>query len=408
MNTPRIIIIGLGIGGASTALALEKAGLDYLILEQASQLGEVGAGLQMSPNASRIMDWLGLADELKTIAVEPQAHLFLDGLSAKVLMQTPLMPEVQSAFGAPYYHVHRADLLRLLTSHVDMQRVRLSTQVRAVRQTDHRVYVELTDDETLEADVVIGADGIRSVIRQQVFNPAPPAPSGCIAWRALVPVDKARELGFERNSYVWMGPQRSVVMYYVRAGELFNWVGITPYDGQREESWSAQAPREAALGQYAGWHEQVTSLIDASQSLFVTAISDRAPLDNWVNGRIALMGDAAHAMLPFHAQGAVQSIEDAWVLARCLQRGRDNLPTALLRYEQLRRDRATRVQQQSRAAEHTFHMSDANELKARNARFEQMQAKAANGFPRGQQWLFSYDAEQAVLGQDQAWQSLSW
>lgn len=408
MNKPRIIIIGLGIGGAATALSLEKTGLDYLILEQAPELGEVGAGLQMSPNASRIIGWLGLADALKTIAVEPQAHLFLDGLTAKVLMRTPLMPQVESAFGAPYYHVHRADLLRLLTAHVDMQRVRLNTQVSAVRQTDDCVYIDLTDGETLEADVVIGADGIRSVIRQQIFNPAPPAPSGCIAWRALVPVAKARELGFERNSYVWMGPERSVVMYYVRAGELFNWVGITPYDEQREENWSAEAPREAALSQYEGWHEQVTSLIEASQSLFVTAISDRAPLDRWVNGRIALMGDAAHAMLPFHAQGAVQSIEDAWVLARCLQRGQADLPAALLRYEQLRHDRATRVQQQSRAAEHTFHMSDASEVEARNARFEQMQAKAANGFPRGQQWLFSYDAERAVLGQDEAWQSLSW
>ena len=408
MSTPRIIVIGLGIGGAATALSLEKSGLDYLILEQAPELGEVGAGLQMSPNASRIMAWLGLAEPLKSIAVEPQAHLFLDGLSADVLMQTPLMPEVERAFGAPYYHVHRADLLRLLTSHVDMSRVRLDTKVSAVRQTDRGVQVDLANGETLKADVVIGADGIRSVLRQQIFNPAPPSPSGCIAWRALVPVAKARELGFERNSYVWMGPKRSVVMYYVRAGELFNWVGITPYDAQRAESWSAQAPREAALNQYEGWHEQVTSLIEASQSLFVTAISDRAPLDRWVNGRIALMGDAAHAMLPFHAQGAVQSIEDAWVLARCLERGQDSLPAALLRYQELRHDRATRVQQQSRAAEHTFHMSDASDVEARNTRFKQMQAKAANGFPRGQQWLFAYDAEQAVLGNDDAWRSLSW
>jgi salicylate hydroxylase len=404
----RVIVVGMGIGGAACTLALQRCGIDVLVLEQAGELSEVGAGLQLSPNALRVLERLGIGDALQACAVEPQAHLFKAWDSGETLLRTPLMPAVRETFAAPYYHAHRADLLALLTGAVEGHRVRLDARVVAVRQTNIEVTVALATGETLTCDVLVGADGIHSLVREHVTTPPPTRNAGCVAWRGLVPVAVAHGLGLERNSYIWMGPDRSVVMYFVRGGELFNWVGIGPNNDNAKESWSAAGSKDLALEEYGGWHPQIRALIDGTDSLFMTSLADREPLANWVNGNIALMGDAAHAMMPFHAQGAAQSIEDAWVLARCLEMGAADVPTALNKYQSLRYERANLVQGQSRAAEHLFHMSAPDEVATRNARFRKMGATSQGGFPSGQRWLFAYDAEKAVLGTDDEWRALRW
>ncbi len=404
----RIIVIGCGIGGACLSLALDRLGLEHLVLEQAPALGEVGAGLQLSPNAVRVLDYLGLGDELREFGVAPRAHVFRDGLSGEILLETPLMPLVEETFGAPYFHAHRADLLAALTRRLGSDRVRLAASVEAVAQDADGVRVRLAGGETVEGEVLIGADGIHSLVRATLFPDERPRTSGCVAWRGLVPVALARSLGLERNSMAWMGPDRSVVMYYVSGGERFNWVGIGPFNENARESWSARGSNEAALAEYAGWQPVVRELIAATDSLFMTSLFDREPLERWVAGRMALMGDAAHAMMPFHAQGAGQSIEDAWVLARCLQEAETPAaaPAALQRYQDLRLARANRVQAQSRSAETLFHMADPEAVARRNERFARHQARG--GFPQQQRWLFSYDAEMAVRGEDHAWRDMAW
>ena len=404
----RVIVVGCGIGGATTSLALQKAGIEHVVLEQAEELAEVGAGLQLSPNAVRVLEWLGLGDKLANIGVAPQAHIFLDGLTGETLLKTPLMPKVQDFFGYPYYHAHRAQLLDLLTSAVREGQVRLNATVGKVEQVANRVRVTLEDGSVEEGDVLIGADGVHSVVREQIFKPDPPRNTGCVAWRGLVPPDVAQAHGFEKNAYAYMAPHRCAVLYYVAGGNMFNWVGIGPYSANARESWSQKGSNEAALAEYEEWLPEVRSIISETQNLFMTSMRDREPLDSWVSGRVALLGDAAHAMLPYHAQGAGQSIEDAWVLVRCLERGSGDVATALERYESLRLDRANKVQKESRQAEHLFQMANPDEIAARNARFAKHQATTADGFPIGQRWLYSYDAEKAVLGTDSDWQALNW
>ncbi len=404
----RVIVAGMGIGGAAAALALEKLGVDHLVLEQAPELGEVGAGLQLSPNAVRVLERLDLVRPLKSFCVEPEAHVFADGLTSGHLLRTPLMPKVRDTFGAAYYHAHRADLLDALTGSVRQARYRLGARIVDVSQIAGAVTLKLADGRVETCDALIAADGIHSTVREQIFKPDRPRDTGCVAWRGLVPTEDARKLGFNRSSHVWMGPERSVVMYYVRGEELFNWVGIGPFNANAEESWSAKGSTEAALAEYDGWHRRILDLIACTDSLFMTSLYDREPLDRWVDGRIALMGDAAHAMMPFHAQGAGQSIEDAWVLARVLQESAGDVPGALKKYQDLRLNRANLVQQQSRNAEHLFHMSAPEDMARRNDRFRRLEEEARDGFPSGQRWLFAYDAELAVTGKDDDWRAMTW
>ena len=266
--------------------------------------------------------------------------------------------------------------------------------------------VALEDGTSETGDILIGADGIHSVVRNQHFNPEAPRPSGHLAWRGMVEADKAAHLGIERQSVAVMGPRLSIVFYYVSGGDMINWVAIGAGGDALRESWSQTASKADVRKSFAGWYDHARGLVDLTDELFVTALHDREPLPTWINGRIALMGDAAHAMLPYHAQGAVQSIEDAWVLARCLELGQDDAPAALLKYESLRKDRAQRLQRHSRNAERWYHLDDAHEIARRNTRLAAHGKNNQGGVTPQQTWLFSYDAERAVQGTDGDWRAL--
>ena len=422
----RIIVTGAGIGGSVLALALEQAGMDYVVLEQAPALTEVGAGIQLSPNGVRILEWLGLADDLARYGVEPGGHQLRDWKSGDIVLETPLKSLVKNEFGAAYYHAHRADLIASLSRRLNPDRLRLNAKVVAVSQQDgqendqgdSRVSAVMEDGSVERGDVLIAADGIHSVVRNQVFNPEAPRPSGYLAWRGMVDTDKAAHLGIERQSTAVMGPRLSIVFYYVSGGAKLNWIAIGASGARGEdgtqESWSQTASKADLQKAFEGWYPHARGLVDLTDELFVTALYDREPLPTWIDGRIALMGDAAHAMLPYHAQGAVQSIEDAWVLARCLQLGQGSNPddpsAALLKYESLRKDRTQRLQLHSRNAERWYHLEDPDEIARRNARLSaHTQNSAQNG--RGgltpqQIWLFTYDAEKAALGTDDEWRAL--
>ena len=404
----RVLIVGAGIGGIALALTLRREGIDHLVLEQAPALTAVGAGIQLSSNGVRVLDYLGVATTLKAFAVEPGAHVFRDWRSGDELLRLPLCPQVREAFGAPYYHAHRADLLGALVTALEGENLRLGCRVVGVQAGGDSAEVELEDGSRERGDVLVAADGIHSLVRDRLFSPKAPVVSGYAAWRGLVPAAEAERLGVERHSYIWLGPSRSMVLYYVSSGRWVNWVGITPSVEATTESWSARGSAKAALADYEGWHDQIVALIAATAEPFVTQLLDREALSSWVAGRAVLLGDAAHAMLPYHAQGAVQSLEDAWVLGRCLSLGRTDIDGCLSRYESLRKGRATEVQTQSRAAQHWYHYTESADLTRREARFKGHREAGSTAFSPQQEWLYSYDAEKAVLGTDHDWRRLRW
>ena len=404
-----VLIIGAGIGGLACALACQKVGIRATVLERAPELSIVGAGIQLSPNATRVLDYLGVWSALKPHVVHPRQHRFVAWDTGSSLLTTPLGQQVEDAFGTPYVHAHRADLLAALRSALDHStELRLGAGVESVGQSADGAWAITTSGTRYDAQVIIAADGVRSQVRERMFAPESPQHSGCMAWRGLTPAADVQDLGFEHDSYIWMGPHRSVVIYYVSGGDALNWIGMGPSDGETRESWTTQGTVAEAQREFAGWHPMVQKLIERSAPPYKWALFDREPLSNWVDGRVVLMGDAAHAMLPYHAQGAAQSIEDAWVLTRSLELHDQDVAQGLAHYAGLRQTRTRQVQEASRAAERLFHLHEADAVQRRNQRFAVAQARIGDGFPPGQEWLYAYDAEAAVTGTDDDWQKLAW
>ena len=412
----RIVIVGAGIGGIATALALRRQGIDHVVLEQAPRLAEVGAGIQLSPNGVRILEWLGVARVLEPLAVEPTSHVFRHWSTGETLLELPLGAAVRESFGAPYLHAHRADLLAAMVGSLGERDLRLGCRVAAVRQDEDGVEAVLEDGSVERGSVLVGADGIHSAVRDSMRatdDAGAGDDSGYAAWRGLVPAERAAALGIERRSYIWLGPGRSVVLYYVSGGRLVNWVGIGSSAEATRESWSATGSVDALLADHVGWHPQIVGLLAATERPFVTRLRDRAPLPSWVSGRVVLLGDAAHAMLPYHAQGAVQSLEDAWVLARLISiaardGGAGAIDTALHRFQSLRHDRTTQVQAYSRSAQDWYHVSEPAEVAHRDERFRAVARRGGGGFSTQQEWLYAYDAEKAALGEDHEWRAMRW
>ena len=402
----KVIIVGAGIGGSTLALSLAQLGIDYVLVEQAPALTTVGAGIQLSPNGVRVLEQLGLGEPLKQFCTEPDFHKYSVWDTGETVLKTPLQPMVKATYGHAYYHAHRADLINLLTAPLDSSRLLMSTRVASVEQNEHSAWVTTTDGHRIEGDVIIGADGIHSIVREQVFKSGSPRDSGYASWRGVIDSDAISHLDIPVSACVDMGPRLSFVYYYVSGGKKFNWLALGRTNDPLRESWSQTATREEVIAAFDGWYDRPKQIIEATPTIFVTALHDREPPDSWVNGRVALMGDAAHAMLPYHAQGAVQSLEDAWVLARTLERRGDSLPGALKHYESLRYDRASLLVQQSRSAEGWYHVDTPEQIESRNARFRSTSARLEGGFSPQQHWLYSYDADSAALGTDDKWRAL--
>jgi salicylate hydroxylase len=344
----RIIIVGAGIGGLVTALTLRRAGHQVEVFEQATALREI-AGIQIGPSASRILERLGLANLMRRYGVRPLAVQIRRWDDGRILTRQLLGDECERMFGAPYYHFHRAELLDLLTAKLPADVVRLNHRCVGIKQNSDRVEVEFHNGAEADADLVIGADGIHSTVRQLILGAESPRFSGHVAYRGLVAAERLAHLGLEVSASSWWGPGHHFVHYFVGAGARYvNWVAVTP--GQwRIESCTASGEVADAVREFVGWHPQVTAIISATETVNRWALYDRDPLPRWTVGRAALLGDAAHAMLPYMAQGAVQAIEDAAVPASCLDLGSGhNLAAALRRYEDVRKPRATQCQEGSR------------------------------------------------------------
>jgi salicylate hydroxylase len=308
------------------------------------------------------------------------------------LLRTPLAGAIEEAFGFPHYQMHRADLLAALTRAFPAERVHIGH--RLVDLVDHGDHVTavFANGARSEVDLLVGADGIHSAVRSILFGPESPRFTGCVAYRGLVPADRLRNLDvdLEVTSQIWMGPGSHFVHYFVQNKRLVNFVAIIEQDTWTRESWTDHGVLADALAAYEGWHPQVRSILRTVEETFVWALVDRAPLARWSTGRVTLLGDACHPMLPFMAQGAAQAIEDGATLAACLAgvEGGD-LPGALVRYETLRLPRASRVQALSAVNKTRFHLPDGREQEERDA---EMARGATDWSFDAVAWLYGHDS----------------
>jgi 2-polyprenyl-6-methoxyphenol hydroxylase-like FAD-dependent oxidoreductase len=342
----RAVVVGGGIGGIAAAVALTQAGIDVQVHEQARQLTEVGAGVSLAPNGLLMLERLGVGDGIRRLGARYAASQLRlpDG------RPVPHEP-YQFAVAGQNVGIHRADLLALLAGRLPPGTVRTGHRCTDCRQDDSRATVGFADGSTATADVVIGADGIHSVLQGFVVPPAEPVFSGVVAYRGLVPSLAEYPAGTIR---MWMGEGRHFLVFPVRAGQLLNYVGFVPSDTAVRESWSAPGDPAALAAHFAGWDPLIGQVIAAISgpggSGFQWGMYDRAPLPRWSSGRLTLLGDAAHPMLPHLGQGVNQALEDAVALATLLGAVADpaGVPRALAAYEGLRHDRTARVQLGSR------------------------------------------------------------
>ncbi|HEX6352812.1 FAD-dependent monooxygenase [Actinophytocola sp.] len=381
-NELRVAVLGAGIGGLTLSAALDRVGVRHEVYEQARRLTEVGAGIQLAPNAVRVLDRLGLAEHLRSVAVRIDAIEMRRWDDGDTISRLPLGAECEREFGAAYYTAHRADLLAGLASVVPS--VQLGFRCVRASSTEDRARL-VFDDGVVDAGVVVGADGIHSVVRDQIV-PDRPRFSGQSIYRGLVPAD---QLGGRRAQVeLFLGPGQHAVVYPVDGGRQFSFAATVPARDWAEESWSATGSVPELLVAYRGWHPDLLEVLASAGSVRRWAVHDRDVIPCWSAGRLTLLGDAAHPMLPFFAQGANQAIEDAAVLARCLST-EDDVAAALRGYEAERRPRTERIHRTSRQNDRLLHLPDGSEQRERDRRL------AAGARLSAQEWLYGYDADKA-------------
>jgi salicylate hydroxylase len=384
-----IAVVGAGIGGLTAAVTLRQAGFDVDVYEQAPALTEVGGGINMGPNAARLLYRIGLGAALDREAVRPVSTLQRRWRDGRTLQRASLNPRCEELYGAPHLTVHRADLLSIIATGFPADRVHLGHRLVEVADRGDRVEASFENGARVTADLLIGADGIHSTVRTALLGEQAPRFAGCVAYRGLVPVERVADLGLEIGWQSWLGPGGHFIHYFVSRGRLLNFVGWTEHDTWSREDWTDRATIARALAAFEGWHPQIGRIIAAAETCFVWALFDREPLPRWSVGRTTLLGDACHPMYPFMAQGAAQAIEDGATLAACLVSGGADDPVgALRRYETLRRPRVSRLQELSRANKTRFHLPDGPEQEARDAEW----ARASDRSPEALRWLYEFDA----------------
>jgi salicylate hydroxylase len=390
----KILIVGAGIGGLTAALAALRRGFDVEVYEQAPELKEVGAGLQLSANGTRVFYELGVGEALKVHSCEAagkEIRLWNTGETWKLFDLGKVSLE---RYGYPYFTVYRPDLLEVLLAAIGRDRIHLGAKCVGFTQTANGVQVHFENHSSTTCDVLIGADGVHSQVRQTLFGQDRPQFTGIVVWRGIVSMEKLPKHMVRMVGSNWVGPGAHVVHYPLRAGRVMNFVGALERSDWQVESWSARGTTEELAADFVGWHEDVQALIRNIPAPYKWALMTRPPMERWSAGRVTLLGDACHSMVPFLAQGAVMAIEDGYILARALSAAGD-VSSNLLKYESARRERTRKAVEGSTANIARFHHPAlADPAKAR----EYVEREwAGQNVAERYEWLFRYDAATAPI-----------
>lgn len=397
----RVLIAGAGIGGLTAALTLLNKGFEVVIYERSLKLEEVGAGIQIGSNGTKVLYALGLGVELQKVAFTPQMAEMRLGDSGKVIFSLPLGKSAEQRYHSPYLNIHRADLHRILVDAVRAKSpdaIHLGYEVKDFHQTPTRATLYFVNGESAQGDVLIGADGVRSVIRKALFDIEDGHYTGMAAWRMIVPTSRLPKELVPPKATVWVGANKHVVTYYLRGGELVNLVGVIeqanwPYDG-----WTCLGSKADILTAYTGWHPTIRRIMEAGDETeyYQWALRDLPPLTHWSKGVVGLLGDACHPMLPFMAQGAVMAIEDAWVLAAKLAAHPHNIPHALQQYEEARKPRTSKVQATARRNGQLYHQATPSKQLLFYSPLWMVSRLSPQFFASQLDWLFGEDVTKAT------------
>lgn len=384
----KVLIAGAGIAGLTLAALLLKRGHDVRVFEKSAQLTEIGAGIQISANAGHVLKALGLSDAVLERSFIPTAWHMRTYLTGEVVNRIDLGEHHERLHGCPYCTLHRADLQRLLVGSVASQKsdaIVLGAEVTDYDETSADISLVLAGGEKVSGDVVIAADGVHSVLRQTIVGPDKPLYSGNAAWRGTIEAKRLPADFSDRITTSFMGPGRHMVMYWLGKRELLNFVAPVETDIASEESWTTKHDWEMLKSDFEGWHADVQTVIDLMdrKACYRWALNIREPVANWHTGRAVLIGDAAHATLPFLAQGAAMAMEDAAVLDRLLAEDTD-VSAALARFQLARRDRTTRIVQGANKMARMFHMESEEALK-------DGMMKGADVARDRDNWLYNYN-----------------
>ena len=396
-TSPHILIAGAGIGGLATALALLQRGIDVDLYEQAPELTELGAGVQIGANGTRLLIHLGLADALAPHICEAAIKIVRMWNTGQTWKLFDLGEDSIARFNAPYWFVHRGDLHQaLLTAVLTLKPDAVHANARCHGFTQHgnHLTLHLEDGRHVEGDALIGADGVHSAIRSQIHDQIETEFLGIIAWRGLARMDKLPPELRQPVGTNWIGPGGHVVTYPLRAGKVLNFAGFGERDDWKVESWTEPGTRDECATDFKGWNPLVHDIIRAIDAPYKWALVGRPPLTSWTRGNVTLLGDAAHPMLPFLAQGAIMAIEDAIVIARCMEKYTDPA-TAFAHYQATRIQRTTDVVNGSAANAQRFHNATlADPATAIRYVDEQWQPDAIR---LRYDWLFEYDATTVAI-----------
>lgn len=389
----KVAIVGAGIGGLTAALALLQRDFSVGVYEQTDTLAEIGAGLQISANGSEVLATIGVLDAVRAIACEPAGKQIRLWSTGQVWKLFDLGATSVERYGYPYLMVHRADLHRMLFEALEARSpgaVHMRSRCTGFVQSENGIRLSFDDGREATADVLVGADGVHSKIRQAMFGKDTAQFTGCMAWRGLVPRECLSKRLLEQVATNWIGPGGHVIHYPLRRGELLNFVGIVERSDWTGESWTDQGTREECADDFPGWNDDVHEIIRSVETPYKWALIGRDPLPQWTEGRATLLGDACHPTLPFLAQGANMALEDALVLARCLDRYSDDIEFALQQYEAVRKERTTRIVVGSAENAKRFHnpiLADPQGAEIYvNTEWQEDRVKARY------EWLFKYSA----------------
>jgi salicylate hydroxylase len=379
-----VVIIGAGVGGLTLALLLRRRGIVAEVLEQSRELREVGAGVGLAANATRVLGHLGLGEGLARVSTEPTGLIHRDGHTGRQIAATPGPGWYRDAFGAPWFGLHRAALQSLLADALGSDHLHRGCRAEALEEIDGGLRVRCSPGTAFDAGVVVGADGVHSLVREWVTGGDEPVYSGTSGFRGLVPVERLPRLPDPGALQFWMGPGAHLLHYPISGGSLINFLAVIDEPARwTAPAWMADAEPGALLNAFAGWHPAVTEIVGAVPQSPRWGLFARRPLVRWSRGPAVLIGDAAHAMLPHHGQGAGQTIEDAAVLADELD-GAGDIPAALHRYAARRRVRTRQVQLVSWAASTALHLPAGPGARRRDAYLA--------GVPQHLAWIHGYDA----------------